>query len=149
MTHRKTFWFAVARTVDQLPIPGQCQHVYPNGRSRCGQRASDRHGEGKWCWSHRKVEPDGTRRAGPRDPKRRRTMDQDKAREINRKVRHKKDERVLRHLTDAAQAITPCPDNGSVFHPYTDLASEFRAEHKRWPVWWEMAKKIYEYETSD
>jgi hypothetical protein len=65
------------------------------------------------------------------------------------RVQHEKDERVLIHLTDAAHAIAPCPDDGSVYHPYTDFASEFRAVHKRWPLWWEMAKLIHDYETSD
>lgn len=76
-------------------------------------------------------------------------MDQDKAREINLRVQRKRDQTVLRHLTDAAHKIAPCPDDGSVHHPYTELASVFRAEHKRWPLWWETAKAIYEYETSD
>ena len=76
-------------------------------------------------------------------------MGTDKAREINREVRRKKDERVLKHLTDAAQAISPCPDDNSVRYDYTELASNFRGRHKRWPLWWEMAKAIQDHVKGD
>lgn len=57
-----------------------------------------------------------------------------------------KHEAVLTHLTDAAHRLAPCPDNGSVWYDYTELASSFRAKHGRWPLWWEMAKVIQEFE---
>lgn len=69
--------------------------------------------------------------------------------DMRTRVQHGRDESVLRHLTDAAHKIAPCPDTGSVYHPYTALASDFRAVHQRWPLWWEMAKLIRDYETSD
>jgi len=66
--------------------------------------------------------------------------------DLRTRVQHKRDEAVLTHLTDASHKISPCPDNGSVRHDYTELASEFRAQFGRWPLWWEMAKKIQKYE---
>lgn len=62
--------------------------------------------------------------------------------EIQRTVRRKNEARVLTHLTDASHAISPCPDNGSVWPVHTELASQFRSQNGRWPVWWEMAKLI-------
>ena len=147
--HRSSFWIRVTHSADKPPIPGQCHHVLPNGRSRCGQAISVKHGNGKWCWPHRTVKPDGTRGAGPRNTRRGKKMEPTEAREINLKVQRKKDQKVLTCLTDATHKISPCPDDGSVYHPYTELASAFRAEHKRWPLWWEMAKTIHDYETSD
>lgn len=67
-------------------------------------------------------------------------------RQIRIKVQHKQDERVLAHLTDAAQAISPCPDNGRVAHRYTELAAWFRHKTGRWPLWWEMAEMIWDEE---
>ena len=145
MSIPKSFWLRVTHSAAEPPIPGQCNHVYPSSRSRCGQPVSDRHGDGKWCWSHRKTHPDGTRGAGPRDEVRK----ANKELTTQARGRRRKDERVLRHLTDGAQAIAPCPDDGSAFPPYVELASEFRSLHKRWPLWWEMAKAIHSYETGE
>lgn len=66
--------------------------------------------------------------------------------DLRTQVQKKKNERVLAHLTDAAHAVAPCPDNGSVWSDYTQLASSFRAKHGRWPLWWEMAKAIQKHE---
>jgi len=141
---RKTFWFRVARNVDNPPIPGQCHYVYPDGRSRCGQALSEKHGDGKWCWAHRGVRPDGRRCTGPRGTPEKQTMDAKAEIKLQYRVRKIQNERVLRHLTDAAHAVSPCPDDSSVRPDYVELASGFRAERKRWPLWWEMAKAIQE-----
>ena len=144
MSTPRPFWLRVTSSAAESPIRRQCNHVHSNSGSRCGQPISEKHSNGKWCWSHRKAHPDGTRSAGPRDDVR-------KAKEVTMQaqMRRRKDERVLRHLTDGAHAIAPCPDDGSAFPPYTELASEFRSLHKRWPLWWEMAKAIHDYETGE
>jgi len=67
-------------------------------------------------------------------------------RQIEISVRRKQDERVLTHLTDAAHAISPCPDDGRVAHGYTEMASSFRHKTGRWPLWWEMARLIQDHE---
>lgn len=149
--YRRSFWAHVARTVSEEPGPNQCRYVHANGVSRCGQAISQVHGGGEWCYSHSRLLADGMRGTPMTEERRRRQMEtEEERRERNRQimigVRKKQDERVLTHLTDAAHAISPCPDNGSVAHGYTELASGFRHRHGRWPLWWEMAKLIWDEE---
>lgn len=147
----REWWFKVARYAIQPPIEGQCTYIYPNRETRCGQRLSEKHGEGKWCYAHSHLYEDGTRGVPMTPHRKRRQMEREEQkaadnREIMRRVRAKQDETVLQHLTDAAHKIAPCPDTGVAYPPYTELAAEFRHFNKRWPLWWEMAILIYEYE---